>query len=495
MKTAVIYTRVSSREQAEEGFSIEAQVKACQKKAREDGFKVVKVFRDEGFTGTSSDRPALNELLNHCRHNSVHAVIIHKLDRFARSIVDHSALRAILQKYGTNLVSVTEQLGTAPHEIFLENIMASMAQYYSDNLKTEVKKGKIERFESGYHMATAPFGYIVTPSSKIMQIVPEEATLIRKMFSLYITGHYSFESIAKKLFKLGFKSRQGKAFTKGRIQKMLTNEIYEGIVEYKQISKKTKGLHEPIISTTVFNLAQEIMNERGNIKLKEKGKFDFLFKGFVSCSECGKPLYAAYSTGGSGIKHLYYCCRNKAHKSINIKEADVYSAFNETIEPLHFADGGMVLVSDYVKDNLEMKAKEALGNVRRSEKILNDIDKERVALFKEKRAEKISQETFKAMESEIEDRETVAKASLNEDKIDYYDLITQLRMFYNFGTSVSRYWEIASFDQRKEILCSMFTNAPKFENGKLTNVEISPLYKAFGDFAEALVSSNRGDMT
>lgn len=493
MKTAVIYTRVSSREQAEEGFSIEAQVKACQKKAKDDGFKVVKVFRDEGFTGTSSDRPALNELLNHCRHNSVHAVIIHKLDRFARSIVDHSALRAILQKYGTNLVSVTEQLGTAPHEIFLENIMASMAQYYSDNLKTEVKKGKIERFESGYHMATAPFGYTVTPSSKIMQIVPEEATLIRKMFSLYITGHYSFEAIAKKLFKLGFRSRQGKAFTKGRVQMMLTNEIYEGIVEYKQIGKKTKGLHEPIISTTVFNLAQEIMSERGNIKLKEKGKFDFLFKGFVSCAECGKPLYAAYSTGGSGIKHLYYCCRNKVHKSINIKESEVYQAFNETIEPLHFADGGMVLVSDYVKEHLEVKAKEALGNVRRSEKIINDIDKERVALFKEKRAEKISQETFNAMESEIEDRETVAKASLNEDKIDYYDLITQLRMFYNFGTSVSRYWEIASFDQRKEILCSMFTNAPKFENGKLTNAEISPLYKAFGDFTEALVSSNRSD--
>lgn len=494
MKTAVIYTRVSSREQAE-GFSIEAQVKACQKKGQDDGYKIMKVFKDEGFTGTSSDRPALNELINFVRHNSVHAVIIHKLDRFARSIVDHSALRAILQKYGTNLVSCTEQLGNAPHEIFLENIMASMAQFYSDNLRTEVKKGKMERFESGYHMATAPYGYTVQTGNKIMQIVPKEAVVVRKIFSLYITGHYSFEAIAYKLKKLGYVTRNGKEFSKSRIQEMLNNVVYEGIVEYKQINRQTKGLHEPIISTTIFDMAQQIMIDRGNVKLKEKGKYDFVFKGFVACPDCGKPLYAAYSTSGTGTKHLYYCCRNKVHRSVNIREAIVNKAFNETIESLRIVPDVMEVVNVYVKEELEKKHKDAVNNLRHSQKVLEDIKAERVRL--DKRLDKgiISEETFKEREAELEGREVIAKLAVNEDTIDYNDLITQLRMLYNFGSQISRYWEIASFDQRREILADMFTNCPKIENGKLTNLEISPLYKAFSDLAEELVLLNRGDRT
>ncbi len=127
MKTSVIYARVSSREQAE-GFSIDAQIKECKKKAVEENYSVLEVFKDEGCTGTNRNRPALNELLTYCKDNEINVVIIHKIDRFARSIVDHSALRAMLLQFGTNLVSCSEQLGTSPHEVFIENIMASMAQ-------------------------------------------------------------------------------------------------------------------------------------------------------------------------------------------------------------------------------------------------------------------------------------------------------------------------------------------------------------------------------
>ncbi len=494
MKTAVIYTRVSSREQAE-GFSIEAQVKACQEKAKHDGFKVLKVYRDEGFTGTTSDRPGLQELLNFCKSNSVHAVIIHKLDRFARSIVDHSALRAILMKFGTTLVSCTEQLGNAPHEIFLENIMASMAQYYSDNLRTEVKKGIVERFESGYHLSTAPYGYSMTKETKVMQVVNKEAETIRKIYSLYATGHYSFESIAGLLYKRGYKTRQGNKFHKTRIQEILKNVAYEGLVEYKKIGKKIKGLHEPIVSTVIFSLAQQVMEERGNVLLKDKGKYDFLYKGFVSCPECGKKLYAAYSTGHTGKKHLYYCCRNKAHKSVNIKEADVQKAFDKKLEELQIVEGVMKIVDTNIKEVLEKKHRESSKALNTNEKALQDIKKERIDLYKRYRKGEVSEATYKDVEAEIENREVVAQVSVHEEMIDYYDLLTQLRMLSNFGSNISRYWEISNFDIRKEILCSMFTNAPVIKNGILTNPEISPLYNAFKDLSNRLVLSSRGNRT
>ncbi|MBN1968679.1 MAG: recombinase family protein [Candidatus Delongbacteria bacterium] len=495
MKTAVIYSRVSSREQAE-GFSIDAQIKACKKKAIEERFKLLMVFKDEGYTGTSRDRPALKEMLTFCKEKKVDIVIVHKIDRFARSIVDHSAIRAVLLRNGTNLISCTEQLGTAPHEIFLENIMASMAQFYSDNLKTEVKKGIMERFESGYHLSTAPFGYTVKRGSKVMVQVPSETEVINKIFHLYCTGKYSFKTIAEILDKkYHYETRFGKPFARSRIQEILINPIYAGIVEYKKIGKKVKGLHKPIISISVFNLAQTIMQERGNIKQKEKGKYQFLFKGFVSCPECGKKLYAGYSQGGTGKKYLYYCCRNSNHKPVNIKESSIAGAFQKKMVELRFCDGVMKIVETYAKENLDIAEKQSKIRLANNKKELQKIQEQKADIYKDHKKGLIDESTLKKLESDLEDDEIVAQIAVNEEQIDYNDLLTQIRMFAKFGSQIDRYWEISPFDQRIHILSSMFLNAPTYKNGRLLNAEISPLYKAFKTFSDDAVRYGRGGRT
>ncbi|HQG57714.1 MAG TPA: recombinase family protein [Candidatus Dojkabacteria bacterium] len=495
MKTAVIYARVSSREQAE-GFSIDAQVKACKAKASQENFKVLKIFKDEGFTGTNRNRPALKALVDFCKNNSVHSVIIHKVDRFARSIVDHSAIRAMLIKHGTNLLSCSEQLGTAPHEVFLENIMASMAQYYSDNLKTEVKKGIVERFESGYHMSNPPFGYEVRAGSKVMQIIPREEKIIQKIFSLYVTGRYSFQTIADKIYvENNYKNRQGKKFSKSRIQDILSNVVYMGQIEYKKLGKKTQGLHKPIVTPTIFLLAQEIMETRGNVRKVEKGKFEFLYKGFVACPECGKTLYAAYSTGGSGKKHLYYCCRNRNHKAVNIKAKDINKAFLKTLESLRINDNVMDIVEEFVGKRLEEQRAVSGERLKECEKRVKAIEKEKLDVYKDYKKGFINEEGLKNVLSDLEDKQTLARVDLNEESIDYNDLLTHIRMLAQFGARIDRYWEIATFDQKRQILGSIFTNVPVFKNNEFTNGEISPLYKALQGVSEESVLCGRGNRT
>ena len=456
----------------------------------------MKVFKDEGFTGTSRERPALKEMLLYCKENKVDIVIVHKIDRFARSIVDHSAIRAVLLRSGTNLISCTEQLGTAPHEVFLENIMASMAQFYSDNLKTEVKKGIMERFESGYHLSTAPYGYTVRKGSKVMTIVPEEAEVVIKIYHLYCTGKYSFKVISEILYKkFKYRTRTGKQFQRSRIQEMLCNPIYAGIVEYKKIGKKTKGLHKPIVTTSVFNLAQKIMQERGNVKQKEKNKYDFLFKGFVSCPECGRKLYVGYSKGGSGKKYLYYCCRNSDHKTVNIKDSSIAGAFQKKMLELRFSDGIMEIVETYVKENLEIAEKQSKYKLNNNRKELQRIRDEKADVYRDHKKGLIDEETLKRVENDLENDEVIAQIAVNEEQIDYNDLLTQIRMFAQFGSKIDRYWKIAPFDQRINILSSMFSNAPVYKNGRLLNAEITPLYKAFKEFADIAVRHGRGDTT
>jgi DNA invertase Pin-like site-specific DNA recombinase len=231
MHTAVIYTRVSSLEQAE-GFSIDAQVKACTKKAKEKNLTIKKIFKDQGFSGTNMKRPVLQEMLEYCKKQKINYVIIHKLDRLARSIENHASIRTVLKSFNTDLISCTEKLGDKPHEMLLENIMASLAQYYTDNLKTEIHKGIRERFEQG-HLGCPPFGYKASKKLRTMQIHPEDAQTVIKMYDLYLTGEYSFKNISDYIFeKFNIKTSSGKKFSKSKIQRILKDPVYIGKIKY-----------------------------------------------------------------------------------------------------------------------------------------------------------------------------------------------------------------------------------------------------------------------
>lgn len=494
MKSAVIYARVSSREQAE-GFSIDAQVKACQSKANDESYKVLKIFKDEGFTGTNTDRPALKAMINYCKNREVSVVIVHKIDRFARSIVDHSAIRAILMRSSTNLISCTEQLGTAPHEIFLENIMASMAQYYSDNLKTEVKKGKVERFEKGYHQSVPPLGYHVPDGQRVMEPIPEMIEPMRAVFHLYNTRRYSLKNVGIEIAKkYGIKTKNGKPLSKGRVQEILRNVIYAGMVEYRSLNRIKKGLHEPIVTMDTFQKAQEIMEERGNVRKTVKGKFQFIYKGFVRCPECGNFLQAGYSKGRTK-KYLYYFCRDASHKGINIRANDINLAFQKTLMELRI-DAKIMKVIDlhmgkYLRDTEKLSRKE----LRYKEKYLESVKDERMRLYDRFDKGLITEEIYRSKDYELEANEVGAQIKMNETCIDYKDILTQLRMLVNFGSKIDRYWEIASFDLRVKILNSLFLNRPKYKDLNLFEYEISPLYRAVMALGEKRVRSNRGYRT
>lgn len=107
----------------------------------------------------------------------------------------------------------------------------------------------------------------------------------------------------------------------------------------------------------------------------------------------------------------------------------------------------------------------------------------------------LDENALKAILSDLEDKKTLAQMELNEEKIDYNDLLTQIRMLAQFGAGIDRYWEIATFDQRRDILGSMFTNVPTYKNYELTNMEISPLYEALRDISKNHVLNGRGGRT
>jgi len=163
--SAFIYVRVSTREQArtgggEEGYSIPAQRAAGLEKARQLGTIVTGVYIDAGESAKTAQRPELQRMLRDVRSQRPAYLIVHKIDRLARNRQDDIAINMALKKSGTQLVSCSENISDTPSGKFLYNIMADMAQFYSDNLAQEVLKGLVAKAREGGTPYKAPLGYL-----------------------------------------------------------------------------------------------------------------------------------------------------------------------------------------------------------------------------------------------------------------------------------------------------------------------------------------------
>lgn len=195
----VIYLRVSTKEQAEhglgeEGFSIPAQREACVRHVADKAWTVVDEYSDRGESARTADRPQLQAMLARVGEDAdVDAIVAHKVDRLARNLEDHVAIRAVLRKRGVALVSVTENLEETASGRLVEGIHALMAEFYSANLASEIRKGMGQKAKMGGWPHAAPLGYRNVRESiagrAVAHIVVDEerAPFITAAFELYAT--------------------------------------------------------------------------------------------------------------------------------------------------------------------------------------------------------------------------------------------------------------------------------------------------------------------
>jgi site-specific DNA recombinase len=164
-QTAVVYARVSSEEQVQ-GYSIQAQLRACREWAGKHGYKVAKEYLDEGYSASRNldKRESFKEMLGDAASKShpFDTIIVHKLDRFSRDSLESFTSKAILKRHKVRLISVQEPVvgSDAPEDAFMEHILVGMAEFYSKNLAREARKGLTERIRQGFLVFRPPYGYV-----------------------------------------------------------------------------------------------------------------------------------------------------------------------------------------------------------------------------------------------------------------------------------------------------------------------------------------------
>ena len=200
----------------DEGFSIPAQREANKKKALSMGAIVGKEFVDRGASAKSADRPQLQAMLEYVKENAdrVDYVIVHKVDRLARNRDDDSDIMRVLRECGVQLVSASESIDDTPSGMLLHGIMSSIAEFYSQNLATEVKKGMGEKVKGGGTIGRAPIGYQNVRYNdekgrevRTVTLDPERSPLVKMAFEEYATGKWTLVSMTEYLGAIGLTTR------------------------------------------------------------------------------------------------------------------------------------------------------------------------------------------------------------------------------------------------------------------------------------------------
>jgi site-specific DNA recombinase len=333
---AVSYLRVSTREQAErgsdpEGYSIPAQRDANLRMAESIGAEVVAEFVDRGESAKSADRPELKRMLEFVKHEKVTFCIVHKVDRLARNRVDDVQINVALKAAGVSLVSATENIDETPSGMLVHGIMSSIAEFYSRNLATEVKKGLNQKVKTGGTVTRAPIGYRnirtvdeLGREARTVEIDTARAPLIQWAFKRYADGDVTLRYLALELEARGLTSvptpqRASKPITTNQMHKILTNPYYKGEVVYNGATYE--GRHKPLVSAILWQKVREVLS--AHVVGEKVREHHHYLKGQLYCGKCGSKMAVQHTRNRHGVLYRYFMCSGRHDRRTDCDQKSV----------------------------------------------------------------------------------------------------------------------------------------------------------------------------
>lgn len=339
IRKVAIYARVSTMNQAEEGYSIDGQIDSLEKYCEAMGWDVYNKYIDAGFSGGSLKRPEMTNLINDVKKGLFDTVLVYKLDRLSRDVRD--TLYLIKDVFNINkidFVSIQENIDTssAMGTLFL-TLLSAIAEFEREQIKERMQLGKLGRAKSGKSMqwAKTSYGYDYIKETGTLSVNPYQALIVRKMFEWYLSGM----SITKLRDALNEQYGQDKEWSYRTVRVILSNPVYCGYNQFK--GQIFPGTHEAIISEEDFNKTQEEIKTRQRTAAQRFNPRPFqakyMLSGIAQCGYCSAPL--AIKLGmkrKDGTRLVKYECKQRHPRKT--KGVTVYNNNEKCDSGFYFKD-------------------------------------------------------------------------------------------------------------------------------------------------------------
>jgi site-specific DNA recombinase len=327
-----IYTRKSTEEGLEQTFNtLDAQRDAAEafiRSQRQEGWVVLPdKYDDGGFTGANMDRPALQKLLQDARDGVVDCVMVYKVDRLTRSLLDFARIMDVLDKHGVNFVSVTQQFNTTGSLGRLTlNILLSFAQFEREMIAERTKDKMSAARRKGRWVGGIPMlGYDLSDKGAALVVNADEAARVRAIFDLYLE-HGSLIPVVQDLDRRGWRMKEwttrkgtsagGHEFTKNRLYNLLTNMVYVGKVDHA--GQVYAGEHDAIVEPGIWQTVQDRLRYNSKTGGRQiRNKYGAVLKGILRCGSCDVGMVHTYTQKAPNKLYRYYVCVNAHQKGYN----------------------------------------------------------------------------------------------------------------------------------------------------------------------------------
>lgn len=427
MKTA-IYCRVSTEEQAQEGFSIHAQKDKLTKYAEANEWKIVDYYIDDGVSGKNlTDRKEVSRLIEDVKKGEIRNVLIYKLDRLTRSVKDLIYLIELFDKYNCTFNSQTEKIDTsnAVGRMFVK-IIGIFAEFERENLAERVTLGYEQKTKEGnYTNCNGVFGYDYIVGKGVLKVNKEEAVYVRKIFEWYLDGN-SMLKIAEKLKDLNVPTKRGGRWNQSTISSILTNPLYIGKVRYGVRRKngfEVSGKNiTPLITKNLFNNVNKLMKNRKSLHSKKYSSEDTYYFKILKCGLCGGKYHAKQQLQ-SGKKYVTYQCNGHNNNSCNIKgfsHTKLECAFLKYLENVeNFKFDKRVLQ--------EEKTPVDITNISMLQNKIDKLNKKKIDVINLFSTDEIDYERYKDINKVIDSKITVLNDEMDtvKNKIDIKELTNE----------------------------------------------------------------------
>lgn len=452
-----IYTRVSTTEQAVEGYSVDEQFRLLREfceQGKQQGYEFYEHYSDRGISGKDiKHRPALQKLLNDADEGKFDMVISWKINRISRRLSDVLKIVDVFEKNNITYKSYSEPFDTTtPAGKMNFQMMAMIGEFERGTIAQNVKMGMMVMAKSGNWCGGQVLGYDLVPIEEQatgkrrktkLTINQHESEAVRMIFAEYAEGN-GYKAIVSKINKLGYKTKRGNAFAVGGIKDILTNPVYIGKIRYnvrQNWSEKRRrdinpnpvlvdGIHDPIIDLETWDTVQTILSSKQG-KPARIYDAEFPLTGILKCPMCGKGMTISRVTKkrADGTKRVlnYYACGAWKNKGTAVCKSNMIR-----IEKVHEHVFGKLsdlftnekMVKTIVK-NLNHERRTSIAPSRKQlekiEKELEKLDVKKSKIFEAYEDDLITKEEFLKRKDEL--NETIDR--LQKDKQQYLEVVVE----------------------------------------------------------------------
>lgn len=379
-----IYVRVSTDDQRDNGFSIDSQLRMLKEHCSKNGYDIVDVYNDAGYSGKDLQRPEMQRLIKDIKAGKIDVLLAIKVDRLTRTGYDGYWLLNYLEEHDVKIELILEpyDVSTANGEmIFGMNLI--FGQRERKEIAARTKRALEQMAIEKIHPGKAPFGYIRNKETGHLEIEPLESLAVKEIFELCSKG-YSLRAISRHM-KDNNRYFRGNKWVWDKVYKIIVNPVYIGKFAYGLHTRKPQDILyvedycEPIIDMETWNLSRIVLEKN---KHPNYGEHIHLFTSLIKCPECNEIMSSTISYKHSGTpkqKDYYHVtCKNKSCKSKGVHynadkiEEKLIRILDELVRYMYDADNE-ILVSSYTKNKDADTIDKAINNLKIQEKKLVDL--------------------------------------------------------------------------------------------------------------------------